>query len=272
MRRRRLVAAVAAPFLLAGCGGDDSPPTKSERPRLSIEVTDPSRGRFEYIAPKSVEAGVVEIRLTNGGDQPHKAQLWRVGRGHSVKEALAAGRPLPKWLHNAGGVGLTAPKQTGVALQRLLPGLYYVAGAGNERGRVASFRVRGRAPAGKLPKADAVVSANEYSFRFARLRAGRQRVLFRNDGGEPHHAFFAPIRPGATFGDVRRFLDENIVHGRPPVNFEEAAETAVLEGRERQVTELELQPGRYAVLCFVSDRTGGPSHVDKGMVDEVTVK
>lgn len=179
MRGRRLASAVAAPFLLAGCGGDDSAPTKSQRPRLAIEVTDPSQGRFEYVAPKSVEGGVVEIRLTNGGDQPHKAQLWRVGGGHSVKEALAAGRPLPKWLHNAGGVGLTDPKQTGVALQRLLPGRYYVAGAGNERGRVASFRVRVRAPAGKLPKADAVVNANEYSFRFARLRAGRQRVLFQ---------------------------------------------------------------------------------------------
>lgn len=40
-----------------------------------------------------------------------------------------------------------------------------------------------------------------------------------------------------------------------------------------QITELDLaRKGKYALLCFVSDRKGGPPHVAKGMVAEVTVR
>ena len=215
---------------------------------------------------------MVEIRLTNTGDEAHKAQLWRVGAGHSVKEALKVKRPLPNWLRTAGGIALTAPKQTGVTVQRLAPGNYYVAGAGNERGRVASFRVTGRARAGKLPRAEAALSADEYRFRSPRLEAGAQRILFRNLGTEPHHAYFARMLRGATLDDVRRYLARG-VQGNPPVRFDQGVvETPVIEGGDRQVTELELAAGRYALLCFVSDRDGGPSHIDKGMVSEVRVK
>ena len=34
---------------------------------------------------------------------------------------------------------------------------------------------------------------------------------------------------------------------------------------------LELRQGRYALVCFLSDRKGGPPHVVKGMVTEVDV-
>ncbi len=30
--------------------------------------------------------------------------------------------------------------------------------------------------------------------------------------------------------------------------------------------------GKYAALCFIPDRQGGPPHVAKGMVSELTVK
>jgi hypothetical protein len=49
--------------------------------------------------------------------------------------------------------------------------------------------------------------------------------------------------------------------------------TARIEGGTKQITELDLdKPGKYALLCFVSDRKGGPPHVAQGMVAEITVR
>jgi hypothetical protein len=48
--------------------------------------------------------------------------------------------------------------------------------------------------------------------------------------------------------------------------------SGVLAGGTRENLPLDLKPGRYALLCFASDRAGGPPHVAKGMLDEVTVR
>ncbi len=43
--------------------------------------------------------------------------------------------------------------------------------------------------------------------------------------------------------------------------------------RVEQVTDIELkQPGKYALICFIQDRKGGPPHVMKGMIKEVEVQ
>ncbi len=232
-------------------------------------MTDSPSGRFEYTAPKTFPGGLVEIRFTNRGEVPHKAQLWRVGDGHTIEQALGAGRPLPAWLATAGGVGATRPGETGRTYQRLRPGRYYVAGSGNEQGAVAQMRVTAGGNPTKPPAARARVVARDYGFRVSGLRAGRTEVEFRNTGAEPHHAYFAPLRRGSTLADVRRSLSGS--SGPPPVNFERARETVVIEGGDEQTTELELDSGRYALLCVVTDRAGGPPHTEKGMLAEVNV-
>ena len=58
----------------------------------------------------------------------------------------------------------------------------------------------------------------------------------------------------------------------PPLDFAHVAYTARIDGGSKQITELDLdKPGKYALLCFVSDRKGGPPHVAQGMVAEITV-
>lgn len=271
-----LSAVIAAATALAACGGDDLKesggrlaPEDTKLSRLDISVTEPTAGRFRYLAPRSVRGGLVEIRLTNLGKNPRKAQLWRVGEGHSVREALRRRRPLPRWLTWAGGVGLTRPNQTGTAIQQLPAGNYYIAGAGSERGDVAPLRVtQGRD--GGLPKADTRVTAVDYGYEFSGLKAGPTALEFVNTGKEPHHAFFAPMQPEVSLDEVKEFFAGKSV-GPPPVDPEATKETVVLEGGGRQVTRLDLESGRYAVLCFVSDRAGGPPHTEKGMVAEVKV-
>jgi hypothetical protein len=45
-----------------------------------------------------------------------------------------------------------------------------------------------------------------------------------------------------------------------------------LDGGEEQLTEVDLKPGNYALMCFIPDRAGGPPHVAKGMISGATVR
>lgn len=293
---------VAAPALvlatvLAACGGQDvvvqEAPTAKERgvapaagqtaerdplasrsaatATMTITVDDTGATRFRYRAPRTVRAGLVEIRLRNRSKVPRKAQLWRIDGDHTVKEALRIRHPQPDWLRTAGGVSLTEPGHTSRTLQALPAGRYYVAGTLGRSGDVASFEATGPQQAPQPPRAPARVEALDFSFRVSGLRAGPNSVDFDNTGGQPHHAFFAPMRSGVDLADVRAFLRERTSVGRPPVT-DRTRETVVLEGGERQVTELRLDAGRYAVICFVRGRRGGPRHLELGMINEVTVR
>lgn len=280
-RRARWVALAAAMGLgtsLAGCGGDDEDkkstrlvPAGTKVNTLQVSVTEKGPNRFQYRAQKTVREGLVEIRFENRGKTPRKAQLWRVGDGHSVKEALRVRRPLPRWLEWAGGVSLTQPGRTGTSVQPLSAGTYYVTGIGSERRGVAPLEVTKAGGPTKLSSAaDARITSVDYGYRVSGLAPGPASVEFRNTGDEPHHAFFVPLRDGRTLAEAKDFFAGKSA-GPPPVDPDATRETAVLEGGQSQVTRLGLQSGRYALLCFVSDRAGGPQHTEKGMVTEVKV-
>jgi hypothetical protein len=48
--------------------------------------------------------------------------------------------------------------------------------------------------------------------------------------------------------------------------------TAALEGGDSQIAELNLTSGKYAFICFISNRGGGPPHAAMGMIKEVVVE
>ncbi|CAN0495920.1 unnamed protein product, partial [Phaeothamnion confervicola] len=60
--------------------------------------------------------------------------------------------------------------------------------------------------------------------------------------------------------------------GPPPVDFSRETISGTLAGGTSEILALDLEPGRYALLCFASDRAGGPPHVAMGMIGEVTVR
>ena len=78
------------------------------------------------------------------------------------------------------------------------------------------------------------------------------------------------MNAGATLGDVRRFFKTE--KGKPPFSEKGGFDTAVSEGARKQVINLNLKKGKYALVCFVPDRQGGPPHVAKGMISGATVK
>jgi plastocyanin len=279
------LALLAASLVLGACGDDDEGDQAAAAAATStkLAITASESGKQSRLSvPGSVPAGVVTVELTNTGRAFHEAQLIRLDPGHTPDQALrviaAEGAPSPAWIHAAGGTGPAPPGGSSSATQRLSPGNYMVydapflnEGRGVKFG-VATFKVDGRADPGELPKSTAKIEAHEYGFRASGLHAGTNTVRFTNTGSEPHHVIAAPYRPGATMADVRKAFKRE-QGGEPPLDFEKPSSTARIDGGTEQITELDLeQPGKYALLCFVSDRKGGPPHVAQGMIAEITVR
>lgn len=274
-RRGRSAAALLALAAASGvsaCGGSGG--GQEQAPPLAIQLSGDGRD-LRFSVPKSVPAGLTRIEFKNAAKAEGGAQLVRADAGHTPEEGLRAaaawaeeGRPLPPWVHTAGGVGPTAPKGTGSATQELRPGGYAV--IETESNKSASFEVTGERQAAEPGSPEASIVASEYKFEPNGLRPGRSRVLFDNQGAEPHFVTGAPIKAGKTLDDVRRFAETE--KGESPVDEKAFFSTAVIDGGERQVVDVDLKPGRYALLCFVSDRKGGPPHAAKGMVSEATVR
>lgn len=270
------VVAVAAVLLpIAGCGDDGS---SSEPETLAISVTEGEDGSSELTAPSSTAAGLTEITLTNEGERPHSGQLLRAEGEHDEAEVLegleSAMRhgPVPEWLFTAGGTGAANPGETATATQELEAGSTYWLVDDEARGKppMQRIEIEGEGGDGELPDAPQTVEAVEFGFEVDGALQSGESIRFENAGSQPHHMVAAPIQEGKTIDDVKAFVKDQ--QGEPPVDFEGGTSSSILEGGTSQVWEAELEAGDYALLCFISNREGGPPHVQLGMVDEVEVR
>lgn len=281
-RRRPLLAvalaATVGALLIAGCGEDenDDGGDAVDAQQLTLTVTEP--GQIE--APPTAEAGVAEITLENPGGRPADAQLIRVEGDHAAAEvidglaAALGGKSFPDWFFAGGGVGATEAGSQRTVTQTLLPGTYYAFDTRGLQGppdpaAVATIEVSGEELDAELPASEATVSAFDYGFEAEGLSAGANEITFENAGEQPHHLIAMPIAEGRTIDDVAEFLETEM--GEPPIDAAREVATAVVEGGQTQLVELDLDQGNYALLCFISDRAGGPPHVVNGMVAETEV-
>jgi hypothetical protein len=296
MTSRRLPALLAAAALClapAACGSDDDSSSggsseSDEAASITFETTEPSKGKVAISGPETVEAGMTEITLKNSGKGPHDAQILKVEGDRTVDEVLSnstdskEGAPIPDWISGGGGLGTTAPGKSATVTQVLEPGTYYVidteSGQGTEKqnarlGGVTQFEVTGEQSTAELPETDASITAKDFSFETSGIEAGANRLTFANDGEQLHHLIAMPLAKGATIGEAKKFFtSEGEPEGPPPVDFENGVSTAVIDGGEAQVAELEFKKGKYALVCFITNRDGGPPHVAMGMIDELDVK
>ena len=278
--------AVAAAAALAGCGSDADGQPVARPAAVTLKDADRAGGVYVIDGPRSVRSGAVRISVRNGTAKERGAQIIRIAGEHGVAEAVTAldevreGAPMPSWLRWAGGIGVVRPRSSATFTVDLRPGGYYVIDRSfdgkpadltvlEKRGRL---EVRPGGDAAALATPPAAITATEYSFKARGLTASNEEVLLDNRGAEPHDFVLSPIVRGATLEDVKAFAAGEDESGEPPVDFENEVISGVLEGGSRQTMRLGLKPGRYALICFTSDRGGGPPHVAKGMVTEVTVK
>jgi hypothetical protein len=89
--------------------------------------------------------------------------------------------------------------------------------------------------------------------------------LSNTSSAEPHEMIVARLDEGADVEDVRAALDAG---ARPPATSVGGMQ-ALLPGATQRL-QLDLDPGRYVLVCEVPSPDGTP-HRAKGMLHEVTV-
>lgn len=283
----RTVAIGATAMLLAlglqACSSDSDKPVS-----VSVTASEPSANQFKFDMPATIDGGTVKLTLKNTGAQPHELAVVRVKDGTTPeqfqKDVLETdGAPIPDYvLGPAGGDGITAPGVTTTVTQKLDAGTYiYFCSLGDgdaahyKHGMLGSVQIKGDKGKGDLPKADASVKARDYGFDISGLKAGANTVTFENTGQQFHHALFLPMAPGATLDQVKEALasqgppPEGV---QPPVDFQKATGLEVIAPGNKLVQQsLTLEKGSYVVLCFISDRAGGPPHFTKGMIQQLDI-
>jgi hypothetical protein len=262
------VLAALSAIALAACGSD-------EAQELTLELGENGK----ITVPATAESGLAEISLENTSDERGEAQLVRVDGDHSPEEVLDAlkaamgGKPLPDWFFAGGGVAPTKPGQSATITQVLEPGTYYAFNTESpdlpDATAIPAMEVTGDESDEEL-EADSTVEAAEYAFTADGLEAGENEIDFVNNGAQPHHLIVAPIKGDATIADVEKAIKTE--KGPPPIEDKRVVSTSVIEGGESQLVSMNLKPGRYAMMCFVTDRQGGPPHALKGMVDELEIE
>jgi hypothetical protein len=278
-RAMALAAAAGLALAGAGCGSDDDDDggdgggQAAQPSRLAIELSGSAK-KPTVTVPDSVEGGVVEIRFSSSVPGEHSAQLVGAKEGHTPQEALAAasawadkGKALPDWVIVAGGTGDVKRGESTTVTQELQPGSYLAVDLASNQ--TAEFEVTGGGGGGEVAAEGGTITATEYAFESEGLTAGRNTVLFDNAGKEPHFIAAIGLKEGATIEQARRFFETE--KGRPPLDESRSFSTAVIEGGAKQSLELALDAGRYALICFVPDRKGGPPHMVQGMISEATV-
>lgn len=112
-----------------------------------------------------------------------------------------------------------------------------------------------------------VIKTVDYAFDMAEsVRPGLTRVKLTNSGKEPHHVWMIRLEDGKGLKD----LFDAVKHGEQlPSWAKHVGGPNALAGSE-SVALMDLQPGTYAVLCFIPSADGKP-HVMKGMAKELRV-
>lgn len=274
-----LLASAVALIGLAACGDDDKDGESGQARTLSVSV-DP-QGKLTGL--EDLEGGTVKVDFRNGAKLPYDLQLIQIDGDQTMAQVLRViesdGGPIPSWMHGAGGVGSTKPGAEKSSTQVLGPGNYYAIASPESEGEnggpkpaTGSFKVEGGSASGELPSAPGIVTASDYKFVARGLKPGKNTIGFVNSGRELHHVVALQLKPGKTAADLKTaFQSED--GGPPPFVEGTESSTAVIDGGIQQVTELDLAgPGKYALVCFIQDRKGGPPHVAKGMITEVDVR
>jgi len=269
-----------------GATGADSPkPAGATPPRLAVTGTE-----YDFGIPAEIEGGVVNLDFQNTGKKKHEAIIVKVGstaKDQVVKDITALvkgeGAPTPDYLDIYGGAAEVAAGSSKSVDVKLAKGSYALVctlsdndslddpskGPENAplhlaQGMYKPFTVTSE-NAATMPAEEGTVVAKDYSFELPALAAGTHTLVFRNEGKQPHFASISEFPEGVTEQQARAAFQAALTseQGPPPGTPEpvDIGFAGPLSADGEQTFDLDLKGGRtYVVVCFMSDRAGGPPH------------
>ena len=134
---------------------------------------------------------------------------------------------------------------------------------------------------GDLPDTSGKVTADEtgkdqFAWQISGLHTGQNDITFDSKGDKSLHLIIA-VPVNGTAPPLSKIKSDfaKAGSGPPPsyLDFNNAQQTAILDGGLSQTTKLNLQkPGQYIFFCPLTDRDGGKSHDQEGLLKVETVK
>lgn len=282
IRARALGAAfLAGTLLIAACGDDDDTATGvddgGEPTALTLTLDDDGLTGL----PDSFAGGAVEVTLTLEGTREFASvDFSKVDDGTTAEQfaedilTVFEGNPFPEYVRNGAGVEAVQGAATTSTIL-LEPGTHVVwhDGAPGEDEdappEIIATVVEVTSGGGDLPDGDGTITARDYGFDVD--VSGPGTLVFRNDGPvQFHHAVlmdFGTNEPAAVEAALPALM-ESEGEGPPPdgidmeqVDFEFGGSAVFGPGLGGTFEADVVEGNTYAVVCFISDRSGGPPHV-----------
>jgi len=236
--------------------------------------------------PAEIQGGNVTVHLTNEGETAHEIAFINIGDEANAATffddfgpVIQEGAPWPDYVSNVAGANEAAPGEEFTATYQLDPGTYMVFCAltgtpeDPESEESPPHFVQGmeqlvtvtEGETGDLPEADATITAKDYEFDHD-LAAGDQVITFTNEGPNDHFAGISRFPDGTTVEDAEAAMAAMMTSEEGPPPGTPEPEDVGFSGITSAGTSLQfelaepLTPGVYSMVCFISDRAGGPPH------------
>jgi hypothetical protein len=233
-----------------------------------------------FSGPDEITGGWVTITLTGEGQEPHHVQLVKLETGKTLddlKAALTADpESYPDWAEPFGGPNAPDPGGSTSAVVNLPAGHYALIDLIPDAEGVPHFQnglmkmVTVTEPAGNStaePQADVTVTLDDFSFAVTGTpTVGEQTLRFLNEGEQVHEAFLVRLEDGKTAEDYL-----NTPPGEIPPGSSLGGITGIASG-DSQYMVANLEPGAYALYCFLPDMASHAPHFALGMMHEVVIE
>jgi hypothetical protein len=261
-------------LLMGGCA---SVVAESKLP----EVTFTARA-LTFEGPESIPGGWVRVILRNEGQEYYHLQLVKLNEGMGVADlgiALRQSLVPPVWAEMRGGPNAVDPGQSTSAILYLEAGDYALISTVPDRqgvphvanGMIRGLTVTKPTSATREPDADVTLDLVDFSFVLSQpLAVGEQTIRVNNQGSHAHEIWLAKLGEGKSANDLLMAL----APGSPAEDwvYNGLGGLAWIEPGSHGYFTANLEPGRYALICFVPDHATGKMHFMLGMVQEFVVK
>jgi hypothetical protein len=227
-------------------------------------------------------AGIVTLTFQNDTQAPFSPILARLNEGKTMEDFMGAMQQGPAAalavVTILGGPEVGAESSAEVTYELLAGDYLLLSFASDGPPALLPFSVTEKqGETGEAPEADVEVSLVDFAFAItAELKTGEQLWEIANLGEQPHEMFVFRVDDDATLSDVTEALTTAMMSaeaGPPEMPFETAFAWTPMSPDTRAWVEVDLEPGTYAVVCFIPDTMSEAmvSHLEHGMIRLVTV-